>query len=57
MEESIGVAIIGTGKRSLAFYGPVIKQLQGVQLVSVWGRSRDSAQRLGESLDVPHTLI
>ena len=53
MEESIGVAIIGTGNRSFAFYGPVIKQLQGVQLVSVWGRSRDSAQRLGESLDVP----
>ena len=53
MEESIRVAIIGTGKRSFAFYGPVIKQLQGVQLVSVWGRSRDSAQRLGENLDVP----
>ena len=53
MEESIRVAIIGTGKRSFAFYGPVIKQLQGVQLVSVWGRSRESAQRLGESLDVP----
>ena len=53
MEESIGVAIIGTGNRSFAFYGPVIKRLQGVQLVSVWGRSRDSAQRLGESLDVP----
>ena len=53
MEESIRVAVIGTGKRSFSFYGPVIKQLQGVQLVSVWGRSRDSAQRLGESLDVP----
>ena len=53
MEESIGVAIIGTGNRSFAFYGPVIKRLQGVQLVSVWGRSRESAQRLGESLDVP----
>ena len=53
MEESIRVAIIGTGNRSFAFYGPVIKQLQGVQLVSVWGRSRESAQRLGESLDVP----
>jgi predicted dehydrogenase len=53
VEESIGVAIIGTGNRSFAFYGPVIKQLQGVQLVSVWGRSRESAQRLGESLDVP----
>ena len=53
MEESIRVAIIGTGKRSFAFYGPVIKHLQGVHLVSVWGRSRDSAQRLGESLDVP----
>lgn len=53
MEESIRVAIIGTGKRSFAFYGPVIKQLQGVQLVSVWGRSSESAQRLGESLDVP----
>lgn len=48
------VAIIGTGKRSDYLYGPIIKALPNeVALVSVWGRSADSAKRLGESLGVP----
>ncbi len=47
------VAIIGTGKRSDYLYGPIIAALPDeVQLVSVWGRSPDSARRLGESLGV-----
>jgi predicted dehydrogenase len=53
MAETIRVAIIGTGKRSFGFYGKVLQQLQDIELVSVWGRSTDSARRLGESLGVP----
>ncbi len=53
MTEKIRVAIIGTGKRSFNFYGMLLQHLPDVELVSVWGRSIDSARRLGESLDVP----
>ncbi len=52
-EESIRVAIIGTARRSDYLYGPILKALPGVELVSVWGRSAESVRRLGESLDVP----
>src|SRR5215470_4763133 len=51
--DSIRVAILGTSKRSFELYGKLLRQLPGVKLVSVWGRSTDSARRLGESLDVP----
>ena len=48
------VAIIGTGRRSDYLYGPIVRALsQEVELVAVWGRSTDSAKRLGESLGVP----
>ncbi len=48
------VAIIGTAARSDYLYGPILKALPTeVELVSVWGRSSDSARRLGESLGVP----
>ena len=48
------VAIIGTAKRSDYLYGPIIAALpQEVELVSIWGRSADSARRLGESLHAP----
>jgi len=48
------VAIIGTAKRSDYLYGPLIKAIPGeVELVSVWGRSESSTQRLSESLGVP----
>jgi len=49
----IRVAIIGTAKRSDYFFGPILRELAGVELVSVWGRSAESARRLGESLQVP----
>ncbi|HVO71357.1 MAG TPA: Gfo/Idh/MocA family oxidoreductase [Aggregatilineaceae bacterium] len=52
--QPLRVAIIGTGRRSDYLYGPLIKAMPGdVTLVSVWGRSTDSARRLGESLGVP----
>jgi predicted dehydrogenase len=48
------VAIIGTAKRSEYLYGSLIKALpEDVELVSVWGRSVDSVERLGKSLGVP----
>ena len=50
----IRAAIIGTGHRSSYLYGPLIKAVPGqVELVSILGRSTDSARRLGESLGVP----
>jgi predicted dehydrogenase len=54
MVEPLRVAIIGTSARSDYFYGPIVRALpDDVVLVSVWGRSTDSAQKLGESLGVP----
>lgn len=52
--EPIRVAIIGTAKRSDYLYGPLVAAMpEHVQLVGVWGRSEDSARRLGESLNAP----
>lgn len=52
--DPIRVAIIGTAKRSDYLFGPMVSALpQEVELVSVWGRSSDSARRLGESLGAP----
>ena len=53
MENTIRVAIIGTAKRSYRQFGKLLQQLPGVELVSVWGRSTDSARKLGEHLGVP----
>jgi predicted dehydrogenase len=51
--DTIRVAIIGTARRSRAFYGRLLQDLPSVELVAVWGRSDDSARQLGESLSVP----
>ena len=52
--DPIRVAIIGTAARSDYLYGPLLQGLaHEVTLVSVWGRSEESARRLGESLGVP----
>ncbi len=54
MSAPIRVAIIGTARRSDYLYGPIIAALpEQVELVSIWGRSQDSARDLGESLGVP----
>ncbi len=53
-KEPIRVAIVGTARRSSYLYGPILKALpEEVELVSVWGRSADSSQRLGEKLGAP----
>jgi predicted dehydrogenase len=52
--QPLRVAIIGTARRSDYLYGPIVKALADeVQLVGVWGRSAESARRLGESLNAP----
>jgi predicted dehydrogenase len=54
MPTPIRLAIIGTARRSDYLYGPIVAALpEHVELVSIWGRSVDSARRLGESLGVP----
>jgi predicted dehydrogenase len=53
-KEALRVAIIGTARRSDYLYGPLIAAMgDEVQLVSVWGRTQASAQKLGASLGVP----
>ncbi len=53
-KQPVRVAIVGTASRASYLYGPLLKALpEEVELVSVWGRSADSARRLGESLDAP----
>jgi predicted dehydrogenase len=47
------VAIVGTAKRAAYMYGRLLPVLSDqVRLVGVWGRSKDSAKRLGDSLGV-----
>ena len=53
MPEPLRVAILGTAARSSYLYGPLLAALPEVELVSIWGRSVDSARKLGESLSVP----
>ena len=53
-KQPLQVAIVGTSARSDYLYGPILKALpEEVELVSIWGRSADSARRLGESLEAP----
>lgn len=53
-QHPLRVAIIGTAPRSDYLYGPILHALPDeVELVGVWGRSADSARRLGESVNAP----
>jgi predicted dehydrogenase len=53
-KQPLRVAIIGTAARASYMYSPIVQALpEEVELVSVWGRSTDSARRLGERLGVP----
>jgi len=53
-KQPVRVAIVGTASRASYLYGPLLKALpEEVELVSIWGRSTDSARRLGESLGIP----
>ena len=55
IHEPLRVAIIGTAKRSDYLYGPLLRAFADqALLVSVWGRSLQSARQLGQSLGVPY---
>src|SRR5829696_3681438 len=49
----IRVALIGTARRATGMYGPILRAMPGVELVAVWGRSEESARRLGEQFAIP----
>lgn len=51
--ERVRMIIVGTSRRSSYMYGPLLQALPDVVLVGVWGRSKESARALGESLAVP----
>jgi predicted dehydrogenase len=54
MKRPLRLALIGTARRSHYVHGRIVRALpEEVELVSVWGRSSDSARRLGESLGAP----
>jgi predicted dehydrogenase len=53
MTDPIRIAIIGTAKRSSYLYGPLLKAIPGIELVSVWGRTAEKANTLTENLGVP----
>ena len=46
----IRVAMIGTGRRTAYLYAPLLRAMPEVEMVGLWGRSEDSARRMGESL-------
>ncbi len=53
-KQPLRISIIGTAARSGYLYGPMLKILSNeVSLVSVWGRTAESAKKLGEILGVP----
>ena len=50
----IRVALVGTGARASYMYAPMVRALGNeLELVAVWGRSAESARRLGEGLGIP----
>lgn len=49
----VRMIIVGTARRSLYMYGPLLQALPDVDLVGVWGRSQVPARALGEALGVP----
>jgi predicted dehydrogenase len=51
--DPIRVAIVGTAKRSSYLYAPLLRAMPGAALVGVWGRSEESARRLGQGLGLP----
>ena len=60
--DPIRIALIGTGKRMEYLYEPILRRLPEVELIGLWSRSEESAQRMGEQLNLPwytdlHKLI
>jgi predicted dehydrogenase len=47
------IALIGTSRRATTYYGPLLNAMPDVELVAVWGRSTESARKMGETLQVP----
>lgn len=51
--EPIRIAKLGAGKRATYLYHRIIQEMDEVEIVAAWSRSKDSARQLGEKLGVP----
>src|SRR5215217_2078288 len=52
-QSPVRVALIGTARRAAGMYGPILRAMPGVELAAVWGRSEESARRLGAQFAIP----
>lgn len=53
LQQPLRVALIGTGKRQSYLYIRLLRAMPQVEMVGLWGRSTESAQRMGEELGLP----
>lgn len=53
LQDPLRLALIGTGKRQAYLYEKLVRAMPEVDLVGLWGRSQESAQRMGDELGIP----
>lgn len=52
-EKTIRIGIIGAGQNTRTKHIPKLQQIDGVEIVAVCNRSRESSQRVAEQFDIP----
>lgn len=52
----VRIGIVGLGKNTRARHVPGFQAIEGVELVSVCNRSRESTRRVAEEFNIPHTF-
>ena len=53
MSDPIRVAFIGAGRRTLYLYQRLLERMDDVELVGVWSRTQESAEKVASRLGVP----
>ena len=53
VDETIRVGFVGAGANTKLRHIPGLKAIEGVELVSVANRSRESGQRVANTFDIP----
>src|SRR5687767_13629911 len=52
-DQPIRVGIVGAGANTTSKHIPGLKAIQGVEIVSVCNRSRESSERVAKEFDIP----
>ncbi len=52
-QEPLRLAFVGTGRRQIYLYEKLVRAMPEVEAVGLWGRSEDSARRMGEQMGLP----